>query len=513
MRKLALGPVVVAMLFAFGTPGAHAAVKFEVKGQWTCKDGAGGTGVKPLAGARVELFRSRSYWRDEKITTRHTGADGRYAINVNASDNFDLYIKVLLHDDDGVELENWYSPFTWETTTSTKRSRSGTIDLGTWQIDKDGSGTPKCAIWQGVRNAYGDYRQVVGARPPSPKIKVEAEFPCCGTPFTLRSAIQWPGGSEVRPNYTVPSHEFAHTVRHTFDGNIAHFGLDAARYLYPRVHESCKVTNQGFAFNEGWAEYWAREFRTCPPGTNFEQEGNVAGELARLERCTSRPNMVRVLRENPGRIHSIGEFQARHAALFGGCAVPLTTTTAPAQPVLTAQQQIRELQRQIAAQRKLVTSLERQASAAKRRARNPGRCTAGRCAEAMEKLIEPSALAAQAQQAELVLDRLKDGLAAARKAAFDPAKQFTLADSLLKGEDAFEKANQKILVAGLNKGLREIKTEPGFNRGERSELFKTMDKRADRLARARRRGQETPASVESLFAAPSAPTDEAKKVR
>ena len=68
-------------------------------------------------------------------------------------------------------------------------------------------------------------------------------------------------------------------------------------------------------------------------------------------------------------------------------------------------------------------------------------------------------------------------------------------------------------MAGLQKGLREIKTEPGFNRGERSELFKTMDKRADGLARARRRGQETPASVQTLFSAPSSPTEEATKVR
>ena len=78
-----------------------------------------------MSGARVELFRERSYWRDEKITTRHLGADGRYSIPVKASGNFDLYVKILLHDDDGVELENWYSPFTWETTTSTKQQPLG----------------------------------------------------------------------------------------------------------------------------------------------------------------------------------------------------------------------------------------------------------------------------------------------------------------------------------------------------------------------------------------------------
>ena len=513
MRRLALGSMVLVLLFVLAPPGAQADVRFELKGQWTCKDGANGTGVKPLSGARIELFRERTLWKDEKITSRHTNADGRYSINVKASGNFDLYVKVLLHDDDGVELENWYSPFTWETSTSTRRSRSGTVDLGTWQISKDGAGTPKCAIWQGVHNAYGDFRRVVGARPPSPNIKVDAEFPCCGTPFTTTNTIRWPGGYAVRANYSVPFHEFAHSFRHSYDGNIFHFTADAARYQYPQFHSSCKVTNRGFAFNEGWAEYWARDFSTCNPANNYDQEGNVAAELTRLEKCSNRSAMVRVLRESAGRIHSIEEFQTRFTQILGGCAQPLTTAGGAGEPVLTAQQQITDLQRQIAAQRKLIASLNRQASAAKRRARNPGRCTAARCDAAMEKLIEPSALAAQAQQAKLVLDRLEAGLAAARKAGFDPAKQIAVGDSLLKGEDSFEKANQKILAAGLQKGLREIKTQPGFNRGERSSLYKTMDKRADSLNRARKRGQDTPASLETVFAPPVSQLEGADKVK
>ena len=512
MRRLALGALVVAVVFTLAAPAAQARVQFDLKGRWTCKDG--GT-VKPLQGARIELWRSRDYWRDQKVTSRHTDGDGRYAIPVNAEDHFDLYVKVLLHDDDGVELENWYSPFTWETTTSTKRSRSGTVNLGTWQIGKDGSGTPKCAIWQGMHDAYADYRRVIGQRPPSRNLKIEGEFPCCGTPFTTRDTIRWPGGYTT-DNGRVSKHEFAHTVRHTLDGNFVEFTADVARYQYPQTHEPCKDTNTGFAFNEGWAEWWADTARDCPPNTtNFSQEGNVAAQLKRLEACSSRPTMVTVLRNNPGRIHSYTAFLDRFNLLTGGaaCTAPRPAPQATVEPVLSAQQQTGEMQRQISAQRKLVASLNRRAAAARRRARNPGRCTAKRCEAAMEKLIEPTALAAQAQQAKLVLNRLEDGLAAARKAGFDPAAQQKLADNLLDGEDSFEKANQKIVIAGLKKGLREIKTEPGFNRGERSKLFKALDNRADGLSRARRRGQETPASVRSLFAAPSSPIEQAEKVR
>ncbi len=53
------------------------------------------------------------------------------------------------------------------------------------------------------------------------------------------------------------------------------------------------------------------------------------------------------------------------------------------------------------------------------------------------------ALTAQAQQAALVLDRLEQGLAAARKAGFDPAKQVALGDSLLKNQDADALANRR----------------------------------------------------------------------
>ena len=54
-------------------------------------------------------------------------------------------------------------------------------------------------------------------------------------------------------------HEVAHTVRHSYDGNIGHFLVDVGRYNYAQHHHCGKQTNCGFAFNEGWAEFWAGE--------------------------------------------------------------------------------------------------------------------------------------------------------------------------------------------------------------------------------------------------------------
>lgn len=516
-RSARLTTIVVLGLLALlaASPGsAMADVNFQVKGKWTCSNRGA---VTPIAGARMELWREISYWPDDKITSRHLGSDGSYNIGVKASKNFTLYVKLLLHDDNGVELENWYSPFTWETETSTKGTKAGTVDLGTWQISKDGgSGTPKCAIWQGAHNAYGDYRTVVGSRPPSPNYKINADFPCCGTPFTTLDNTRWPSGYATGAGYSTNFHEFAHSMRHTFDGNTTHFLGDVARYSYPQFHSSCKVTNEGFAFNEGWAEYWAKTPQTCGDGTNFTQEGNVASALTALERCTSRPSMVRVLRESRGGIHSYAQFRSRFLAIFGQkvCLIAPITAVGGAEQTLSARQLTTDIEDQITAQKKLIARLSRQTTSARKRARNPGRCAGGRCQQAMEKLIEPSALSAQVQQAKLVLGRLEDGLAAAQKAKFDPGFSKSAFVDKLDAESAkFERANQSIVIDGLSKSMREIKTEPGFKRGRSTDLFRTLDRRLDSLTRVRKRRQDTPASLETLYAPPSAPVDVVTNVK
>lgn len=513
-KVVASGGLVAVALLLGSASVAEADVTFNVKGAWTCK--SGNTSV-PIAGARIELWREISYWPDDRVGSRILGSNGSFDFGVRAGGNFNLYVKVLLRDDAGVELTNWYSPSTWETETDTKGSHSGVVDLGTWEISRDGSGSPKCAVWQGAHNAYTDYKRVVGSNPATGDLRIDADFPCCGTPFTTRNVIRWPGGYDTRSNYSVSFHEFAHSFRHSLDGGNAHFLYDVGRFSYPQNHTPCQVTNEGFAFNEGWAEYWAKTPQTCGDGTNFTQEGNVASALTGLEKCTSRPSMVRVLREGPGVIHTYGEFRSRFFQTYGNkvCLLsPLNTGGQVLQP-LSAQQTTADLNNQIAAQKKLIANLSRQMGSAKTRARKPGRCAAGGCQRAMEKLIEPSALNAQVQQAGLVLGRLRDGLAATRKAKFDPValEKSTLVTKLAGDRDKFESANQAIVIKGLKKSLQEIKTEPGFRRGRSSDLFRTLDRRLDTLTAIRKRGRDTPASLESLYAPPSAPVDAVKKVR
>src|SRR2546430_1706016 len=119
--------VLVALLGALAllalTPAASDAVSFNVQGKWTCNNR--GT-VSPIAGARVELWHSIDYWFDDNLGSTHAANDGSFNFNVQSDGNFDLYAKVVLNDDNGVSLGNWYSFSDWDIETSTVGSHSGT---------------------------------------------------------------------------------------------------------------------------------------------------------------------------------------------------------------------------------------------------------------------------------------------------------------------------------------------------------------------------------------------------
>lgn len=75
-------------------------------------------------------------------------------------------------------------------------------------------------------------------------------------PFAMYDEIMVPKDFGKKMTASKARHEFAHTVRHTLDGDVKHFLGDAAPppvgYFYTQSHECKKKTNEGFAFNEGW---------------------------------------------------------------------------------------------------------------------------------------------------------------------------------------------------------------------------------------------------------------------
>ncbi len=452
-RSVAL--IAALLVFGIAASPSQAAVDYEVRGTWTCR---GESAVEPIAGARVELYRSRSWWPDERMRVAHTAADGSFDFFVRADSNSTFYVNLELIGG-GVDLENWYSPFNWSTETGGRKAASGLVDLGTWEIARsDGaSGSPKCQIWQGAHDAYADFRAVVGSAAPS-EYGIEADFPCCGVPFTTTDTTRWPAGYSTGVGNRTSFHEFAHAMRHSLDGGFAHFLVDAGRFLYPQFHEPCKLTNEGFAFNEGWAEYWARTPQTCGDGTNMSYEGNVAAALTGLERCTGRPQMVRVLRESPtgltlsSGIHSWSEFQSRFFELYGTrvCTTPRFGSTVT-DPVISSGEVRNDLRSQISAQVSLIGSLALQQRQATEAAGGVEPCRGTGCEAAMQSVIAPAAIGAQRAQARLVLARLRQALATARRARFRTFHRSQFVKGLARSRRAFVQRNEVILIAGLRR--------------------------------------------------------------
>lgn len=299
--------------------GSASASTMELKGRFACNDGGS------LAGVRVELLQIYSRHLPEippnVRVARATQADGNggWGFRVSGSKSNWRVRAVLTNADVGVKD----FPIPWHHYADTLRTQNDRplADYGTQVVPG-----AECRLWRAFRDAADGYRADTGVGNPGGKVTVFENAPTAGTPFAPYTDVFWPAGfSPVRKidiglkapaMRSVAQHEYAHTFRHALDGGKKHFAIDTLGFWYLRSHDdsSCEQTNHGFAFNEGWAEYWADEVRVTPCPKNpadFSIERNVAFELKRLQRfCqgVTRGRMVAVLQQNPGRIHSMSDF-------------------------------------------------------------------------------------------------------------------------------------------------------------------------------------------------------------
>lgn len=101
------------------------------------------------------------------------------------------------------------------------------------------------------------------------------------------------------------------------DGDSAHFAQDVQTYGGVESHNCLTETSNEFAFNEGWAFYWARECMDTPTSGKKNVGGDVAKLLRELQaqHNTSDNDMWLVLQRNPGQIHTYDEFEEAHNTL------------------------------------------------------------------------------------------------------------------------------------------------------------------------------------------------------
>jgi hypothetical protein len=338
---------------------SSAQATITVSGQWMCRD----RGVTmPLRDATVEDHTTGFFGIDngpEQVSA--TDANGDFTFHYSHTGNH--FFRVVLNDGLGqnglgVHLAPWPDPFgDWHTDTSGFALSQGTTrDIGARVISQSDGTTPDCAVWQGFHDAYLDYVENVehnalpdvGATPPfANDFLVRGDFwPNGGVPFTLFDVPDWVSGFPTGPaagDFTTTRHEFGHALRQRFDGDSVHFFSDVAFYGYAQHHNHCQATNPGFAFNEGWAEYWSSDTATChgddPTGAatlgplnHPTVEGDVAATIAQLQAyCNnSRADMVRALQLFPGQIHSYDEYEEH----INRC-VPTPSPSSPPAPSVT----------------------------------------------------------------------------------------------------------------------------------------------------------------------------------
>lgn len=507
VKTLRLVILLAVAWLAVGSQPAHAQRAITVTGSWSCNNR---DVIRPVDGAHVEIWRDIwSLLPDDRLGVGVTGPDGTYSLSVQAEDDWDIY-GVLVLDDGDASLENFWSADTdprqsWSIETEDRTTEPSVVNLGTYRIEKDGgAGTPKCAIWQGGANAYRDYRDTIGSAAPFGHYTIIAEyslpggFICCSVPWTSLDQTHWPPGyhtssaddypSGSNPadypsliGYTTSFHEFAHAVRHSFDGNLGEFAFDVARFFYLRQHDYCDLTNEGFAFNEGWAEYWERQPPQECAGSRAEDyasiEGKVAEDLTEMEDCSDRATMVRVLRENPAfpltqGIHSISEFRAAWERIIGrGCVAGARAPLGPPQADVAFT--IKEMSDEVRADLRVFGRRTRTWGRDLRKAESKvirKSCRAKGCVDALVSAIRPSELRVRIAQTKLLARVIRAALARTRRVGLKAGIEPRSEAQLRRDRRALIRANNSILLRGLREALADLEPAAARHTNLRDDL-------------------------------------------
>jgi len=298
-------------------------------GRFLCAMPGGGT--KPIAGSSIRMMNSNAHVAiDQKMALGATAEDGTFRLRGRGGDfaigrgrRPDPYVRLTYtsvgpgHSLDvdisrGIlrALGNYRGDKT-PTMKNKKRSASyGTVTINTLE----------CQAYVRFREAMIDFKARTGRNTPGGFLRVRTRVTFHGgTAYTLYDAIKLPRKATVTTR--LATHELAHVARHVLDGSASHFAADVVKYRYTRRHACDLRTNRGYAFNEGWAEYWAGECvgRTVKPLDDYKVEGNVATALRSLQsRCrTTDGKMVEVLARSPRNVHSFEDFRKRHKDLYG----------------------------------------------------------------------------------------------------------------------------------------------------------------------------------------------------
>jgi hypothetical protein len=382
-----------------------------------------------MDGAEVEIFRLSPFLvPDQRVAVTHVSPDGTFRVDLSANREDSYYARVRLTDSIHVKLVEAINSSVWSKDSRNDSNSHVQVDAGVIDLRKDGgTGVSECGIWHGAKAAYDDFIKTTGHNPPVYDYEILL-WKTISVPYSFLSTTNWPEGYPPGPDPSakdefvrnrVSFHEFGHTVRHSLDGDEAHFLFDAVRFTYARFHDFCTTptgirATEGFGFNEGWAHFWSNLWESCESEPdNFALEGNVARDLIALSQCPAvgRSGMLRVLQQGQNIIHSEMEFRARFSALYPSCPLPSFTGASAAQalslsPPLEHEKILANLESQFEKLQDTRNQLATQAQTFKNAACQERECVANN--------VKASVLDARASIASLIADRMSEDLNAVR---------------------------------------------------------------------------------------------------
>lgn len=468
MKRFAVA-VLAALTVAVVAVPAQAQVT-TYHGQWLCDDRGI---VMALGGIETQLWRRGSpdyfpvEWVGGIADSGFANPDGTFSLRSgDGEDNH--FIRMALRDSAGVRLKDWGGINDWSIDLEGYRNNTPDRDLFGRLFITEGQ-SHKCAIWRGLHLAHRDFRDLMGFPPPtgSGGLLIQADAPG-QTPLADDVEIWWtPGyvtGYAGGGDDSLTRHEFGHVIRHGYDGDATHFFGDVAAHGYLRGHDSClRSGGMGYAFNEGWAEYWAHDYYPAPncegaAPDDYTIEGNVAAALADVEaRCYygNRVPMVNILRSNRGTIHSFPEFFSHVVcpapllvyAFPPMLAPPPPIELTPSERAALARTDVRELDSQIGRLRGALQVAESKAA-------KPLECKKTPCEAALKRAVLPAVLRTEIALAQLARNAADDGDTAAEQAAMDKLSFKRLNDMEKARERADRIKAARISADGIRDALK-----------------------------------------------------------
>lgn len=499
--------LVVAGALTLALAGPAQAERTLYRGQVLCEDRGL---VLPLSGAEVALWSTGAdpfpiHHRDD--ITHANERDGSFELRAIEQEGRH-HITVALRDTRNVRLKTWLGINDYAISSRVPVNDRAVRNVGGMLQRAPGLSHP-CAIWLSAHRANRAFEAETGHRLPAGGLLIQNEALGAGVPWTAHVEIYWAENYDVGWADDNPGtfdddtmrHEFGHVIRHGYDGDATHFFGDIIHHEYARHHGRCARTGLGFAFNEGWGDYWAGRNQTrprCDPPVavdDYAVEGNVSAELKVLaDRCFAgrRAPMAEVLRTNPGVIHSLEEFRARLPAECRHPTVTAVTDAAESEPPPVAPGTAARLaRRHIRALTRDVRGLRVDLQAAVRRSRRLPACRPAACDKAIERRLGPAQVKTDLAMTRLVRRSFKNQNTVKKQRALRALGMRDAVRRFLKRRKSYLRSAARIEMRGIRKALADgrrlfRKDRSSATKARRAALLKRL--RALRKVRKRGRG-------------------------